>query len=61
MKDHLKEKLEGDEKSAKKLMKLHEKGVSYDYLWDNTIQSQVIVFYMIYHLLVISKFIITCL
>ena len=41
MKDRLKEKLENDETSAKILMKLAGKGVSFDYLWDDRIHSQV--------------------
>ncbi|RGB27659.1 hypothetical protein C1646_768820 [Rhizophagus diaphanus] len=39
-KDHLKEKLENDEVSAKILMKLSEKGVSFNYLWDDRMHSQ---------------------
>lgn len=41
MKDRLKEKLENDEISAKILTKLSGKGVSFDYLWDDRIHSQV--------------------
>ncbi|CAB4427257.1 unnamed protein product [Rhizophagus irregularis] len=41
-KDRLKEKLENDETSAKILMKLSGKGVSFDYLWDDRIHSQLL-------------------
>jgi len=41
MKDRLKEKLESDEKTSHKLLKLGEKGVSYDILWDEKLHSKV--------------------
>ncbi|UZO12537.1 uncharacterized protein OCT59_004070 [Rhizophagus irregularis] len=42
MKNRLKEKLENDETSAKILMKLSGKGVSFDYLWDDRMHSQLL-------------------
>lgn len=59
MKDRLKEKLENDERTAKSLQKLPRRGVSFDYLWDNRIHSQVSSIYIIYYSF-IAKFI-TCL
>ncbi|EXX73651.1 uncharacterized protein OCT59_019422 [Rhizophagus irregularis] len=42
MKNRLKEKLENDETSTKILMKLSRKGVSFDYLWDDRMHSQLL-------------------
>lgn len=41
MKTLLREKLESDEKTNHKLLKLDEKGVSYDSLWDDRLHSKV--------------------
>jgi hypothetical protein len=41
MKDRLKEKLENDEYCASWLQKMHEKGVSFDHLWDDRLYSLV--------------------
>ena len=41
LKNRLKEKLEADEYCAKQLQKLYDRDISYEYLWDNKLHSQV--------------------